>query len=202
MTNQLTLPGVTVETRPPVGTREWYQYIGRKGGQARAAQAGFRAHQRHAGRRSAEVNDMVALGRRGARAFIRKYGYIKFFNFWRAWKLANPSSHERQIAAILDRLNYVYEREAMVLGSRTPLAVDFYIPDAGDAVIEMLGRVHFDPLFDHPNHIRTRRELDLERIRRVERAGFRVLEIDYRQLAGEHAAILVTSKIAGFLVGY
>jgi very-short-patch-repair endonuclease len=173
--------------------REW----GRRGGKARAAMPDFREHQRRAGKRSAEVNDMAALGSLGARAFIRKYGYVRFFRFWRAWRLENPSSYERQMMAILDRLGYQYEREAMVLGEAIPLAVDFYLADANDAVIEVLGRVHFDPRFDHPNKIDTRRGLDLHRIRRLERAGFRVLEIDYTELSNVNR---VAVKVAGFLI--
>ena len=180
-------------------SREWYQEIGRRGGKARAQMDDFREHCSNAGKRSAEVNDMSALGSKGARAFIRKYGYITFFRMWRRWKLDNPSSHERQVVAILDRLGQVYEREAQVLGDNVPLAVDFYLPDAGDAVIEVNGRVHYDPTFDHPNRIETRRGNDLHRIRRLERAGFRVLEIDYRELAYER---VVELKIAGFLASY
>lgn len=180
-------------------SREWYQEIGRRGGQARAAMPDFAEHCSNAGKRSAEVNDMSALGSKGARAYIRKYGYISFFRLWRAWKLNNPSSHERQVAAILGRLKVSYEREAQVLGDNVPVAVDFYLPDAGDAVIEVNGRVHYDPAFDHPNRLETRRGNDLHRIRRLERAGFRVLEIDYRALANERAVEL---KIAGFLASY
>lgn len=182
---------------PPYGTTEYYRHIGRKGGKARAAMPDFIEHQRAAGRRSAQVNDMSALGSKGARAYIRKYGYIKFFHFWRTWKLANPSAHERQIMRILNQLNYTYRREAMVLGNNIPLAVDFYIPDANDAIIEVNGRVHYDPHFDHPNRPHTRRQTDLHRIRRLERSGFRVLEIDYRALAN---TVLVAGKIAGFLI--
>lgn len=184
-------------TLPPYGTREFYQAIGRRGGKARAAMPDFQAHQSHAGKCSAAVNDMSALGRAGARAFIAKYGYIKFFHMWRNWKLANPSSHERQVAAILTGFGCQFQREAMVLGNDVPLAVDFYIPDRDDAIIETLGRVHFDPAFDHPNRLETRRQLDVHRLHRLERAGFRVLELDYRLLANE---TLAKSKIAGFLI--
>lgn len=158
----------------------------------------FTEHQRRAGRRSAEVNDMAALGSMGAAAFIRKYGYLKFFHFWRNWKLAQPpTGPEAKVAAILERFGYQYEREAMVLGEDIPVAVDFYLADAGDAVIEVLGRVHFDARFDHPNKIETRRGMDLHRIRRLERAGLRVLEIDWRELSNERA---VAVKIVGFLI--
>lgn len=183
-------------TDPQPGTREYYQAIGRKGGQARAAQASFQAHQSHAGRRSAAVNDMAALGSRGAKAFIRKYGYLRFFHFWRAWKLANPSSHERQVAALLDELGYTYQREALVLGDDIPLAVDFYLPDCNDAIIEVYGRVHYDPLFDHPNYPTTRAQNDAHRLHRLERAGYRILVIDHQEL---HHLPTVTAKIVMFL---
>lgn len=180
------------------GTREWYQEIGKRGGKARAQMADFQQHQSNAGKRSAEVNDMAALGSLGAKAFIRKYGYIKFFQFWRNWKLANPSRPERQMMDILNRLGYQYQREAMVLGEVIPVAVDFYIADANDAVIEVNGRVHYDPMFDHPNYPETRRGNDLHRIRKLERAGFRVLEVDHLELANEGRVAL---KVAGFLMG-
>lgn len=179
------------------GTREWYQEIGRRGGKARAAMPDFREHQSRAGKRSAEVNDMAALGSLGAKAYIRKYGYISFFRLARAWRLANPSRPERTMMAILERMGVEYEREAMVLGEQIPVAVDFYLPDCNDSVIEVLGRVHFHPQFDHPNYPETRRGNDLHRIRRLERAGFRVLEVDYRELANEVSAAV---KVAGFLL--
>lgn len=173
--------------------REW----GKKGGQARAAQPNFLQHQRAAGLRSAQVNDMAALGSLGAKAYIHKYGYIKFFHLWRNWRLNNPSSHQQQIAALLTDLGFIYQCEAMVLGDDIPLAVDFYLPDCNDAVIEVLGRVHYHPLFDHPNYPGTRRANDLNRLRRLERAGFRVLELDYRILPN---LPLITGKIIGFLI--
>jgi len=185
------------DTRPAYGTREWYQAIGRMGGQARAQMPDFPQHQRNAGLASAAVNDMAALGSLGAKAFIRKYGYIRFFHFWRNWKLENPSSHERQVARILDQLQFSYEREAMVLGPDIPVAVDFYLPDCNDSIIEVLGKVHFDPRFDHPNYPNTRRKNDAYRLHRLERAGFRILEIDYRALPHEPT---VRGKIIIFLL--
>jgi hypothetical protein len=171
--------------------------IGRRGGQARARMDDFRQHCSNAGKASAAVNDMAALGAKGARAYIRKYGYIRFFHFWRRWKLHNPSRHEQQIMAILDHLGFAYQREAQVLGDEIPLAVDFYLPDANDAVIEVLGRIHYDPFFDHPNYPETRRGNDLHRLRRLERAGYRVLELSYQALAQERAA---ANKIVIFLL--
>lgn len=199
-TGQPTNPpaGPTSEV-PPVGTSAWYSYIGRKGGKKRARMKDFKEHQRHAGRRSAEVNDMSALGRAGARACIRKHGYFCFFKHWRRWRLKNPSHLEQIVAGILDDLGWPYEREAMVLGERIPLAVDFYLPDANDAIIEVNGRVHYDPAFDHPNRPETRRQLDLHRTRRLEKAGFRVLELDYRLLTKKNIP-LVAGKVAGFLI--
>lgn len=164
------------------GTPAWYRMIGRRGGRARAAMPDFRDHQANAGRRSAQVNDMSALGRRGARETMRKYGYIFLFKKCRAWRLANPSRHERQVIRILDEMGYTYEREALVLGDDIPVSVDFYLPDHNDAIIEVYGRIHYDPRFDHPKRPETRRGLDEHRRRRLERAGYRVLVIDYREL--------------------
>lgn len=177
--------------------RQQLSEYGRLGGQARARLADFSTHQSNAGKASAQVNDMAALGSKGAKAFIRKYGYIRFFHLWRAWKLANPSANEQKIMSILDGLGYRYEREAMVLGDDVALAVDFYLPDANDAVIEVYGRVHYDPFFDHPNYPTTRAQSDAHRLHRLERAGFRVLEIDYRELTNP---VRVQAKIIHFLM--
>lgn len=183
---------------PLYRSREWYQEMGRRGGKARAAMPDFRQHQSNAGKASAAKNDMAALGHLGAKAFIRKYGYIKFFHFWRNWRLSNPSGHERAVAAILDEFGYPYQREAMVLGDDIPLAVDFYLADCNDSIIEVYGRVHYDPRFDHPNYVDTRAGLDARRVQKLERAGFRVLEIDYREL--KHL-LTVRGKIIMFLLG-
>lgn len=180
------------------GTRKWYQMIGRRGGQARAAMPGFKAHQSRAGQRSAQVNDMSALGRRGARETLRKYGYIFLFKKCRAWRLANPSRHEQQVMAILNELDCAYEREAQVLGQNIPLAVDFYLPDHNDAIIEVYGHIHYDPRFDHPNRTQTRRALDAHRCRRLEQAGFRVLVVPAATLAG--AAFDARAKIINFVL--
>lgn len=177
--------------------RAFLREIGKLGGKARAQMADFRQHQSNAGKASAAVNDMAALGSLGAKSYIRKYGYGKFFHLARAWRLANPSRPEQTMMAILDRLGVQYEREAMVLGEDVPASVDFYLPDCSDAVIEVLGRVHFDPRFDHPNKPETRRQMDLHRVRKLEKAGFRVLEVDWRELERESA---VAVKVAGFLL--
>ena len=177
--------------------RAYLREIGRRGGKARAQMADFQQHQSNAGKASAAVNDMAALGSLGAKAYIRKYGYLSFFRLARNWRLANPSKPEWAMMAILDRMGVQYEREAMVLGEDIPASVDFYLPDCNDAVIEVLGRVHFDPKFDHPNYPETRRGMDLHRIRKLERAGFRVLEVDYRELSNP---VSVAVKVAGFLL--
>lgn len=139
---------------------------------------------------------MAALGHLGAIAFIRKYGYMRFFYLNRNYRLGKPSRLEQTMIEILDSLKVSYEREAMVLGDNIPMAVDFYLPDCNDAVIEVLGRIHFDPRFDHPNRVETRRGLDLHRVRRLEWAGFRVLEVEYTELSRPER---VATKIAGFL---
>ena len=178
--------------------RERFREMGRRGGKARAAMPGFVEHQRHAGRRSAEVNDMSALGRLGARAFIEKYGYPRLYHLCRHWRIDHPSRHERAVMRILDGLEIGYEREAEVLGENKFISVDFYLPDTR-RVIEVYGRVHFDPLFDHPRHVETRRACDSRRVHRLETAGFPVLVVDYRDL--EASAALVQTRIAKFARG-
>ena len=167
---------ITEERREQL--REW----GRRGGRARAQMACFAEHQRRAGKRSAEVNDMAALGRRGARAFLAKYGYVRLFKMMRKYRLSHPSPNELQMMELLDSLGVTYEREAEVLGEEALVSVDFYLPDQA-RVIEVQGQVHFDPMFDHPNKPQTRRELDALRRARIEKAGFKVLEVDYRLLS-------------------
>lgn len=176
--------------------RAYLREIGRRGGQARAKMDSFKQHQSNAGKASATVNDMAALGSRGAKAYIRKYGYMRFFYLARAWRLAHPSRPEQAVAAILDNLGFPYERESLVMGDNIPCSVDFYLPDANDAIIEVYGRVHYDPLFDHPNYLTTRAQTDAHRLHKIERAGYRILEIDYRELA--YPATL-RGKIAMFL---
>lgn len=166
--------------------REFLREIGRKGGKARAQMPDFQEHQRHAGRRSAEVNDMAALGHRGAIAYIHKYGYARLFRLARSWRLENPSSHERQVMAILDEQGVTYEREAEILGENAYVSVDFYLPDLAK-VIEVNGKIHYDPLFDHPNYPNTRKAKDQERLRKLEKAGFQVLVIDHRDLKDQPA---------------
>lgn len=184
------------QSPPPRGTREYYQWMGRRGGRARAQMPDFAEHQSAAGKRSAEVNDMSALGRRGAQVTMRRYGYAFLFEAVRLWRLQHPSTHEREVAEILNYFNYSYEREAVVIPDRF-IAVDFYLPDMGDAIIEVHGPVHTDPRFDHPRREQTRRDLDAHRRRQLERAGFRVLEIDHIELASRFDAQL---KIINFLL--
>lgn len=175
--------------------REFLRQIGRKGGKARAQMPDFIDHQRRAGRRSAQVNDMAALGHRGAMAYIRKYGYASLFKLARAWRLENPSRHERQVMAMLDALGITYEREAEVLGEDAFISVDFYLAETRQA-IEVNGKVHYDPLFDHPNYPHTRRSNEARRLERLRQAGFEVLVIDYRQLRDADA---VRQRIAEFI---
>jgi very-short-patch-repair endonuclease len=180
---------------PKYGTSEWFSMIGKRGGQARAAMPSFKAHQRVAGKARAEAGDMAEIGRKGAQVTLRRYGYAFLFARLRAFRLANPSRLERQVAAILDYLNYPYEREVQVIEAEYIL-VDFYLPECNDAVIEVNGRVHTDPYFRRDPE-RDRRILDARRRRKLERAGFRVLEIDYRELVSEFDARL---KIINFLL--
>jgi len=158
----------------------------RRGGKARAALPDFQEHQRRAGKRSAEVNDMAALGHRGAVAYARKYGYARLFHLCRCYRLEHPSANERAVMAILEGLGLSegqdYEREAMPLGEDTLIAVDFYLPGKRK-VIEVNGKVHYDPLFDHPNYPGTRAENEARRLDKLESAGVRVLVLDWRDLA-------------------
>ena len=180
---------------PEYGTSEWFSMIGKRGGQARAAMPGFKAHQQAAGKARASAGDMAEIGRKGAAVTRRRYGPDFLLNILKAHRLANPSSHEIQVAAILDYLNYPYEREVRVIETEFFL-VDFYLPECNDAVIEVNGRVHFAPFFRRDPE-QDRRILDARRRRKLERAGFRVLEIDYRELACDLDARL---KIINFLL--
>jgi len=161
---------------------------GRKGGKARAALPDWLAHQRAAGKRSAAVNDMAALGHRGAVAYARKYGYGKLFHLCRRYRLEHPSEPERVVMSVLDGLGLQegqdYEREAQVLGESCFIAVDFAL--AGQRkVIEVNGKPHYDPLFDHPSYPGTRAENERRRLEKLQKAGWQVLTLDYRHLAGD-----------------
>ena len=161
--------------------REW----GRKGGKVRAAMPDFREHQRHAGRRSAAVNDMAALGHKGAIAYARKYGYATLYQKCRQYRVHHPSRHEQQVIAILYALGWVerrdYEREYEALGEGEFAAVDFGFVSQRKA-IEVNGKVHYDPLFDHPNYPSGRAAKEAKKLERLHRARWDVLVIDYRQL--------------------
>lgn len=169
----------------------------RRGGLARAQMPGFREHQRNAGRCCAKTHDMAALGHRGARVFIERYGYPRLWRLARAWRLDHPSKHERQVMAILDGLGVPYAREVELLGADAYVSVDFLV--AGEHVIEVNGKCHYDPLFDHPNYPNTRAAGDRERVRKLQRAGFRVLVVDYRDLAKMSDLAVVAHRIAEFL---
>ena len=155
---------------------------GRKGGKARAAMPDFLAHQSAAGKRSAQVNDMAALGHRGAMAYVHKYGYARLFHLCRNYRLDHPSEPERTVMAILDELGTSYEREVLPLGESVFVAVDFALSGQTKA-IEVNGKVHYDPLFDSPQYPLTRAANDARRLQRLENAGWRVLVLDYRRLA-------------------
>jgi very-short-patch-repair endonuclease len=155
---------------------------GRKGGKARAALPDFLEHQSRAGKASAAVNDMAALGHRGAVAYVRKYGYGRLFHLCRRYRLDHPSEPERVVMAILDSLGVVYEREAMPLGEDAFICVDFAL--SGQRAIEVNGKVHYDPLFDHPSYPGTRAENERRRLEKLQKAGWAVLVLDYRHLAG------------------
>jgi hypothetical protein len=155
---------------------------GRKGGLKRAQMADFGEHQRRAGKRSAEVNDMAALGHRGAMSFIAKYGYGRLYHLCRAWRLQHPSAHEQEIMDVLCTLGLEpgrdYEREYEVADF---LSVDFAFPVSWQA-IEINGKVHYDPAFDDPRRPGTRAANDSDKLLRLQRLGWRVLVIDYREM--------------------
>lgn len=160
-------------------TAEQRREIGRRGGQARAKLPDFQDHQSHAGKASATINDMAALGRKGFDACALKYGFDVAFQRARRWRLDHPSWPEQQGIALLDRLGVPYEREAQVLGDHIPLAVDFHITGTRK-IVEFNGKVHTHPLFDPDGDRQLRESCRLERLRRE---GFDVLVIDYRELA-------------------
>jgi len=159
--------------------REW----GRRGGLKRAQQASFQQHQSNAGKRSAEVNDMAALGHKGAQGFMLKYGYARLYHLCRAWRLSHPSSHEQDVMDILCTLGLEpardYEREYEI---EPYLSVDFAMPLLR-AAIEVNGKVHYDPLFDDPRRQTIRAQNDAAKIARLHALGWRVLVIDYRNLS-------------------
>jgi len=151
----------------------------RRGGQARQQRPDAREHQRRAGRRSAQVQDMRALGRLGFEATAARYGHNFAFDRARRWRLEHPSSLEQQVMRILDENWIDYEREAQVLGDQVPIAVDFYLAEH-NLVVEVNGKVHTDPFFNQDGDRWTRERLRRERL---ERAGFQVLVIDHRDLS-------------------
>ncbi len=161
-------------------TREQAIEMGRKGGKARAA-AFTPEYQSAAGKRSAEVNNMAALGHKGAQAFIAKYGYGKLYHLCREWRLRNPSTHEQQVMDILCTIGMVsgrdYERE---FEARDYLSVDFAFPLLRKA-IEVNGRVHYDPAFDNPRRIETREANDADKLVQLAQLGWDVLVLDYRR---------------------
>ena len=169
-------------------TREQLQEWGRRGGLARAKQF-TRESQSAAGKRSAAVNDMRALGHRGAQAFILKYGYGRLYHLCREWRLQHPSSHEQEVMDILCTIGLEpvtdYEREFEV---EPYLSVDFAIPGLRKA-IEVNGKVHYDPAFDDPRYPGTRAANDADKLARLARLGWQVLVIDYREM--QHADQLV-----------
>jgi hypothetical protein len=155
---------------------EW----GRLGGLKRAAQF-TPEYQSAAGRRSAEVNDMAALGHKGAQAFMAKYGYGKLYRLCRDYRLRHPSAHERQVIDSLGAIGLEewrdYERE---FEAAPFLSVDFAIPLLRKA-IEVNGKVHYDPAFDDPRRLGTREANDAAKLARVRALGWEVLVLDYRQ---------------------
>ncbi len=177
--------------------RERYREMGRRGGRKRAQMPDFREHQRIAGKRCAELNDMAALGHKGAMVYIERHGYPSLWRLARAWRIGHPSCHERQIMAILEALGVPYEREVEISGLGPFISVDFLI--AGDHVVEVNGRCHYDPRFDHPNRPNTRAASDRERVRKLRKAGYQVLVVDYTDLAKQADLAIVVQRLRAFL---
>jgi hypothetical protein len=184
---------ITEERRAQL--REW----GRRGGQARAAQTDMAALGARGGRATFEkhgAEHMARIGHRGALETARRHGYGMLFRIVRQWRLENPSSHEREVMSILLDLGATdYEREAQPLGEDVLVAVDFCFWERR-RIIEVNGRVHYDPLFDHPNAPNTRRENETRRLRKLEQVGWQVLTIHYHELVDPSA---VRERIAAFL---
>ncbi len=97
-----------------------------------------REHQRKA-RRAVSSEACSRNGRLGAQATIAKYGFERFFEAWRAWKLAHPSQPELLLIGILSRLKEKFEREWRIEPSF--LTLDFYFQDLRKG-IEFHGRIH------------------------------------------------------------
>ena len=159
--------------------------MGRRGGRARAAQCDMQALGAKGGQATVEKHGRehtARIGHRGALTTARRHGYATLFHAARAWRLENPSRHEQRVMAILADLGRTdYEREAMVLGEDVTIAVDFAFWSRRKA-IEVNGKVHHDPLFDHPNAARTRAANDARRLEQVRMARWEVLVLDYREL--------------------
>ncbi len=75
-----------------------------------------------------------------------------------------------------------------MLGEEVFISVDFHLPDQGK-IVEVNGRVHYEPLFGHPRHLESRQDKERERLRRLRKAGFEMLVIDHRDLEADEAAI-------------
>src|SRR5512139_840707 len=151
-------------------TRAQLQEWGRRGGKKRAEQF-TREYQSAAGKRSAEVNDMAALGHKGAQAFMAKYGYGRLYSLCREWRLRHPSSHEQQVMDILCTIGLQactdYEREFEV---EPFLSVDFAIPGLRK-IIEVNGKVHYDQAFDDPRRPGSRAANDHAKLLRLHALG-------------------------------
>jgi len=154
--------------------------LARKGGAARAKTL-TKEHQSAAGKRSAEVNDMAALGHKGAMATMMRHGYGRLYAICRDYRLKHPSSHEQQVMDSLCTIGLEPERDyAREFEVEEFLSVDFAIPGLRK-VIEVNGKVHYDPLFDDPRRLGTRAANDADKIALVQRLGWEVLVLDYRE---------------------
>jgi hypothetical protein len=165
---------------------------GRLGGLARKAKSDWIDHQRMA-RSHVSSESCARNGHKGAVVYGRKYGYAKLFALCRVWRLDHPSEPERQVMAILDSLRLTYEREALPLVDDEFTCVDFL---SGFLVVEVNGKVHYDPAFDHPSAPGTRAASDARKLQKLRAAGFRVLVLDWERQKAEAAGL-----IADFVCG-
>lgn len=97
-----------------------------------------RKHQQKA-RASVSSASCARNGSLGAKATIAKYGFGKFFESWRRWKLQHPSQPETTLIGILNDLGVMFEREWRLEPSY--LTLDFFLSGIRKG-IEFHGRVH------------------------------------------------------------
>lgn len=155
----------------------------RRGAQTRMQLPDWRQHQSAAGKARAAQGDMAIIGRRGYETSVGRYGQAGWLEKSAKTRRARPTDLERQVARILDRLGVPFEREYILFRDTDhPLVVDFALLGRWQ-IIEANGRPHSEPGLNGGNP-RGRAERDEARLRRLEEAGYIVLVIDHRDMAG------------------